>query len=102
MDDTFAVVSSKGQIVIPAALRQKLGIKTGTRLAIRSEENQSILQPITEEFAASSGAARARTRWWKPASVSIEWRSDRGLRPRRQRTGPSLRDLNHFFHFSQR
>jgi AbrB family looped-hinge helix DNA binding protein len=50
MDAVFTVVSSKGQIVIPAALRQKLGIKTGTRLAIRSEENQLILQPITKEF----------------------------------------------------
>ncbi len=50
MDTIFTVVSSKGQIVIPAALRERLGIKTGTRLAIRSEENQLILQPITREF----------------------------------------------------
>jgi hypothetical protein len=27
-----------------------LGIKTGTRLAIRSEENQLVLQPITDDF----------------------------------------------------
>jgi len=53
MDAIFTVVSSKVQIVIPAALRQKLGIKTGTRLAIRSEENQLILQPITREFIGS-------------------------------------------------
>ncbi len=50
MDAIFTVVSSKGQIVIPAALRERLGIKTGTRLAVRSEENQLILQPITREF----------------------------------------------------
>ncbi|MGA6985732.1 MAG: AbrB/MazE/SpoVT family DNA-binding domain-containing protein [Terriglobales bacterium] len=50
MEAIFTVVSSKGQIVIPAALREKLGIKTGTRLAIRSEENQLILQPITDKF----------------------------------------------------
>jgi AbrB family looped-hinge helix DNA binding protein len=50
MEDIFAVVNSKGQIVIPAALREKLGIETGTRLAIRSEDNQLILQPINEEF----------------------------------------------------
>ena len=53
MDTIFTVVSSKGQIVIPAALREKLRIKTGTRLAIRSEENQLILQPITREFISS-------------------------------------------------
>jgi AbrB family looped-hinge helix DNA binding protein len=50
MESIFTVVSSKGQIVIPAALREKLGIKAGTRIAIRSEENQLILQPITDEF----------------------------------------------------
>ena len=36
--------------MIPAVLREKLGIKTGTRMAIRSEENQLILQPINDEF----------------------------------------------------
>jgi AbrB family looped-hinge helix DNA binding protein len=50
MEPVFTVVSSKGQIVIPAALRERLGIKTGTRIAIRTEENQLILQPITDEF----------------------------------------------------
>lgn len=50
MDTIFTVVSSKGQIVIPAALREKLGIKTGTRLAVRSEENQLVLQPITADY----------------------------------------------------
>ena len=51
MEDIFAAVNSKGQIVIPAALCEKLGIKAGTRMAIRSDEdNQLILQPINEEF----------------------------------------------------
>jgi len=50
MDNIFTVVGSKGQIVIPVALREKLGIETGTRLAIRSEENQLILQPINDAF----------------------------------------------------
>jgi AbrB family looped-hinge helix DNA binding protein len=50
MEAIFTVVSSKGQIVIPSSLREKLGIKTGTRLAIRSEENQLVLQPITDDF----------------------------------------------------
>ncbi|HZR56405.1 MAG TPA: AbrB/MazE/SpoVT family DNA-binding domain-containing protein [Terriglobales bacterium] len=46
-------MSSKGQIVIPSALREKLNIKTGTRLAVRSENNQLVLQPITKEFISS-------------------------------------------------
>jgi AbrB family looped-hinge helix DNA binding protein len=51
MRDTFTVVvSSKGRVVIPASLRKKLGIKAGTRLAIRSDENELILQPINDAF----------------------------------------------------
>jgi AbrB family looped-hinge helix DNA binding protein len=50
MDTMFTVVSSKGQIVIPAALREQLGIQAGTRLAIQRENNHLVLQPITDEF----------------------------------------------------
>ena len=48
MNDIFTVVSSKGQIAIPASLLKRLGIKTGkkTRVAIRCEEDQLILQPV--------------------------------------------------------
>lgn len=53
--DTFStvistVVSTKGQIVIPAGLREELGIKAGTRVAIQREGNHLVLQPITDEF----------------------------------------------------
>ena len=50
METLFTVVSSKGQIVIPAPFRGKLGIQAGTRLAIHREENHLVLQPVTEEF----------------------------------------------------
>ena len=50
METVFTVVSSKGQIVIPAALRDKMGIKAGTRVAIQREDNHLVLQPITEAF----------------------------------------------------
>lgn len=50
METIFTVVSSKGQIVIPAALREELGIQVGTRLAIQRENNHLVLQPITDEF----------------------------------------------------
>ncbi|MGH9514604.1 MAG: AbrB/MazE/SpoVT family DNA-binding domain-containing protein [Terriglobales bacterium] len=50
MDATFTTVSSKGQIVIPAELRNKLGIEAGTRIAIQQQENHLILHPITETF----------------------------------------------------
>jgi AbrB family looped-hinge helix DNA binding protein len=49
--DTFStVVSSKGQIVIPAALREELNIEPGTRISIQREQNHLVLQPITRSF----------------------------------------------------
>jgi AbrB family looped-hinge helix DNA binding protein len=50
MQTLFTMASSKGQIVIPAALREALGIKAGTRLAISREASHLILQPVTENF----------------------------------------------------
>ena len=46
------VATSKGQIVIPASIRQKLGIKAGTRMQIVVNENthEIILRPITREY----------------------------------------------------
>ncbi len=43
------VATVKGQIVIPAALRRKYGIKKGTRIHIRDEDGRIVLQPITRE-----------------------------------------------------
>src|SRR5438067_2295242 len=44
--------TSKGQIVIPADLRRRLGIKAGTRVSIRVDERENtiVLKPITREF----------------------------------------------------
>ena len=43
MEQTYVTISSKGQIVIPAAIRQELGIEQGTRVAIRLESGRVIL-----------------------------------------------------------
>ena len=44
-------VNAKGQIVIPALLRRKYGIKAGTRIHIEVDETTQriILTPITRE-----------------------------------------------------
>lgn len=44
--------TSKGQIVIPAEVRRKFGIKAGTRVSIRidEKENAIVLKPITRQF----------------------------------------------------
>jgi AbrB family looped-hinge helix DNA binding protein len=45
-------VTSKGQIVIPASIRRKLGITEGTRIQIelKDQEREIILKPITREY----------------------------------------------------
>ena len=43
----YTTVSSKGQMVIPAAIREELGIEPGTRVAVRREGMQVILEPET-------------------------------------------------------
>jgi AbrB family looped-hinge helix DNA binding protein len=41
----MATVSSKGQVVIPAALRKKLRITSGTRVAIGERDGSIVLTP---------------------------------------------------------
>jgi AbrB family looped-hinge helix DNA binding protein len=47
MGQAYAKFSSKGQLVIPAAIRQSMGIEPGTRVAIRQEGMKLILEPET-------------------------------------------------------
>ena len=44
------VVTTKGQIVIPSKVRQRHGIKKGTRLCIIEEKDDIILRPLTREY----------------------------------------------------
>lgn len=50
MKTESAIVTSKGQLVIPARLRHRLGIRKGTRLTFTEDNGRLILQPITREF----------------------------------------------------
>jgi AbrB family looped-hinge helix DNA binding protein len=49
METTYVTVSSKGQLVIPASIREALGIETGTRVAVRVDGGQMILVPQSIE-----------------------------------------------------
>ncbi len=40
-----AVMSSKGQLVIPAKLRKELGLKPGVRVVIRKQGNGLLIEP---------------------------------------------------------
>ncbi len=44
------IVSSKGQLVIPARLRRQLGIRKGTRVSFSVQDGRLIVRPITAEF----------------------------------------------------
>ena len=46
--ETYATV--KGQIVIPAALRRKYGIKNGTKIIVTDAGDSIILKPVTEQY----------------------------------------------------
>lgn len=45
-----AVVTSKGQIVIPAKIRKKYGIKNGSRIALIEKDEKIIMQPLDKEY----------------------------------------------------
>jgi antitoxin PrlF len=42
------VISSRGQVVIPAELRQRLGLEKGTRATWSEERGRLVLTPMTE------------------------------------------------------
>lgn len=46
--ETYATV--KGQIVIPAELRRKYGIKNGTKIIVTDVGDAILLKPITEQY----------------------------------------------------
>ena len=46
--ETYSTV--KGQIVIPAALRKKYGIKDGTKIIITDVGDAIVLKPVTEQY----------------------------------------------------
>ncbi len=43
-------VTSKGQLVVPAKLRRKYGIKPGTRICFIERDHEIIFQPVTNEY----------------------------------------------------
>ena len=43
-------ISSKGQVVVPAELREQLGLKKGTRATWNEDRGRLILTPITERI----------------------------------------------------
>ena len=47
---TTATLSSKGQIVIPADMRQEMELEAGTRFAVTRRGSKIVLQPVNESL----------------------------------------------------
>ena len=45
-----AYVTSKGQLVVPAKLRRKYGIKPGTKVFFVERGDEILFQPVTREY----------------------------------------------------
>ena len=63
---SFLLVSSKGQIVLPAALRRRLGMGVGARLEVLEESDGlrlRVLRPVaTADLSAMAGMVKAPAR----------------------------------------
>lgn len=44
------VVTIKGQVVIPAKIRHRLGIKKGTKFYIEERNGEIVLRPLSREY----------------------------------------------------
>ena len=45
-----AYVTSKGQLVVPAKLRRRYGIKPGTKVCFIERGNEILFQPVTKAY----------------------------------------------------
>ncbi len=63
---TTTVLTTKGQIVIPAEIRRHLNLKEGTRLCVVESGDKIILQPLTAAyFASTAGILKTKGRLTK-------------------------------------
>jgi AbrB family looped-hinge helix DNA binding protein len=57
-----AYVTSKGQLVVPARIRRRYGIKPGTKVRFIERDNEILIQPVTKEYIQSvCGFLKSRT-----------------------------------------
>ena len=47
---TTAVVTTKGQIVIPSKMRRHLNIKKGTKVYIEERGDELVIKPVNSEY----------------------------------------------------
>ena len=59
-DREYSAVNAKGQVVIPAEIRDRFAIKQGTKIAFVEEEGRLFIQPVTDAFIESMRGSLAR------------------------------------------
>ena len=65
MNELLTVVTRKGQITLPAAIRRSLGIKEGDKIAVSIDvdtSNQVVLRPVRSVAEMTFGTIEPRTR----------------------------------------
>ena len=65
---TLVVISEKGQITLPSALRRKLGIKPRSRVEVELREHEIIVRPVKtvrELYGALHEYAEGKTDDWE-------------------------------------
>ena len=61
-----SIVTVKGQIVISARLRRKLGIKRGTQVYLYERDGEIVVIPVTDEYIRSlAGVTKTKGRLLK-------------------------------------
>lgn len=59
MSKQTSIVTTKGQVTIPAAVRKRLGLKRGDEVAFVVENDKVMLQPVEKDIAAIFGIVKA-------------------------------------------
>jgi len=66
-----AYVTTKGQLVVPARIRRRYGIKPGTRINFVEENGRIIFQPVTREYIDSFCGVFKRKPGEKPVTQQL-------------------------------
>ena len=78
-----SAVTTKGQVTVPAQMREKLGIKPGDRVGFVEESGRLILQPQPQGITAAFGilkASKAVSLAEMDKAVIKKWRRKDGAR----------------------
>ena len=57
-----ATITSKGQVTIPKAVREALGLEPGDRIAFRLIDNGAVVEPETVDLKELFGVLRSRVK----------------------------------------